>query len=122
MDSRTMTKTIRNLIAALLLIGASNGAMAKDYYQNGNKLLASCEGENIFNQDVCVGYLQAVEDTYNSAAEWKGFESDICAPISVTGGQLIKVWVKYANEHPEKLHLSASDLVLLAYRDAFPCD
>ena len=116
-----MIKTIRNLIAALLLIGASHGAMA-NYFQNGNTMLASCEGENISDKGVCLGYLQAVEDTYNSAAEWKGFESDICAPISVTGGQLIKVWVKYANEDPEKLHVSASDLVLLAYRDAFPCD
>ena len=116
-----MIKTIRNLIAALLLIGASHGAMA-NYYQSGNKMLALCEGEDNLDLAICLGYLQAVADTYKTAAEWEGFESVICAPISVTGRQLQKVWVKYANENPEKLHLSAASIVMHAYKDAFPCD
>ena len=122
MDSRTMTKTIRNLIAALLLIGASNGAMAGGSYQSGNSLLANCESENYFEEGVCLGYLQAAHDTYETTAEWEGFEPTRCVPSGVSGGQLVKVWIKYANEYPEKLHLKAAGTVLNAYAEAFPCD
>ena len=115
-----MTKTIRNLIAALLLIGASHGAMAS--FQSGSSSLTWCESENSQEKSHCFGYLAAVADTADTLAGWEGFEPSICVPLGVTGGQLIKVWVKYANEHPEELHLSASSLVLSAYAEAFPCD
>jgi hypothetical protein len=115
-----MTKTIRNLIAAMLLIGASHGAMAG--FQTGNQLLTECESENYFEQGACHGYMEATADTWDTAALRQIFINDICYPEGVTVGQLLKIWVKYANEHPEKLHLEASGLVVNAYHEVFPCD
>ena len=115
-----MTKTIRNLIAAMLLIGASHGAMAG--FQNGNTLLTACESENYAEQGRCHGYMEAAHDAYRTAAAWHGFEPNICMSVGVSSNQLQKVFVKYANENPESLHYSASNLVLLAYIKAFPCD
>tara|TARA_R110000764_G_scaffold148143_1_gene236040 strand:- start:4 stop:351 length:348 start_codon:yes stop_codon:yes gene_type:complete len=114
-----VTKTIRNLIAAMLLIGASHGAMAD--FQTGNQLLTKCESEIYFEQGACHGYLIATADTWDTAALWQIFINHICMPKSVTGGQLQKVWIKYANEHPERLHLGAAGLVVNAYGQAFPC-
>ena len=105
----------------MLLIGASHGAMA-DSFQSGNSLLTKCESEAPFDVGICIGYLMSVGDTYTTAAAWEGFEPYICMPDTVTAGQLQKIWIKYANEYPEELHFSASSLVLLAYRQAFPCD
>tara|TARA_B110000908_G_C9851481_1_gene270093 strand:- start:80 stop:427 length:348 start_codon:yes stop_codon:yes gene_type:complete len=115
-----MTKTIRNLIAAMLLIGASHGAMAG--FQTGNSLLAQCESENPVEQSGCFHYLQAVIDTWDTAAAGKGFESDLCMSKGVTGGQLQKIWIKYVNDNPENLHFGAAGLVLDSYHKAFPCD
>lgn len=116
-----MIKTIRNLIAALLLIGASHGAMAGGF-ESGNSLLTKCEDEKLEENALCYGYLEAVSDTFERAAVWEGFESDICMPVGVTVGQLLKIWIKWANEHPEDLHFEASSIVLNAYIAAFPCD
>ena len=88
-------------------------------YQTGNSLLAKCENEN---WGLCLGYLQAVSDAYRTAAAWYKFEPDLCVPVGVLSGQLQKVWIKYANEHPEDLHLTASSLVMKAYMEASPCD
>jgi hypothetical protein len=115
-----MTKTIRNLIAAVLLIGASHGAMAG--FESGNRILTKCESESYYDQGYCLGHLQAVSDTYNVSAAWHGFETDNCMPNGVTAGQLLRVWIKWANENPVKLHMDASSLVLLAYKEYFPCD
>tara|TARA_R110001632_G_scaffold105926_1_gene215534 strand:+ start:9955 stop:10305 length:351 start_codon:yes stop_codon:yes gene_type:complete len=116
-----MTKTIRNLIAAMLLIGASQGAVALNFY-SGNTLLAACEIENNFEQAMCQGYLMAVNDTHYAATMWGGLEQFSCLQEGVMSNQLQKIWIKWANENPEKLHFEASGLVLNAYRKAFPCD
>ena len=116
-----MTKTIRNLIAAMLLIGASQGAMAD--FQTGNQLLAKCENEDSFaGQGECLGYLKAAIDTYRTLAVLEEFEPFICMPERVNGRQIEKIWIKYANENPENLHMPAAALVLLADIKAFPCD
>jgi hypothetical protein len=44
-----------------------------------------------------------------------------CVPGEATNQQLARVFVKYANAHPEKLHDEAHSLVLAAFAQAFPC-
>lgn len=41
-------------------------------------------------------------------------------PTGVTIGQLCAIVGKYLEEHPEKLHLSGSLLVISAFNEAFP--
>jgi hypothetical protein len=47
--------------------------------------------------------------------------SYFCLPSAVTNGQVIEVFVKYVNEHPEKLHLSSSTQLTDALLQYFPC-
>ena len=45
----------------------------------------------------------------------------VCAPDSSRRNQLVSIFVKYASDHPEMLHLSAGQVALMALRAAFPC-
>ena len=45
----------------------------------------------------------------------------VCAPEKSTRPQLIAIFVKYANDHPEQLHERFFDVALAALRGAFPC-
>ena len=45
----------------------------------------------------------------------------ICLPQGVTVGQLIAIVQKYLRANPEKWNHGAQDLVLNAFRTAFPC-
>ena len=45
-----------------------------------------------------------------------------CIPAGVTNRQITEVVSKYLKDHPEKLHLNASDLVIDAIQTAWPCD
>ncbi|MFP6801731.1 MAG: Rap1a/Tai family immunity protein, partial [Pseudomonadales bacterium] len=50
-------------------------------------------------------------------------EPKFCVPEGengVTAGQLRKIVVKYLNENPEELHLTAGSLVSNALNEAFP--
>jgi hypothetical protein len=67
-----------------------------------------------FSSGECAGYMWAIMD-FNPAIKW------YCAPEGVTLGQLIKVFLKYMDEHPEQLHEDASLMLLRSLRKAFPC-
>ena len=96
---------------------------AHAFYQDDvGILLRICESASIDDKGVCTGFLQGVHDT-NEALQQLGYLSEdiYCIPQHVREGQLIRVFVNYANRNPEKLHIAASSLVIYAYIDEFPC-
>jgi hypothetical protein len=86
---------------------------------------------NAVDGGLCLGFFTAVDwSIVQSQIDYpvanpnaRGYTfNDVCWPKgTVTLGQEIKVWVKWANEHPSDLHLSAYSLLLAAYAQAWPC-
>ena len=98
---------------------------------SGNKLLELCSapfGSN--NQAWCDGYIIAVDDTltltYAASGAASG-ETDpaihryYCLGAGVTLGQTSLAVLNYLKAHPEKLDMIASQLVISALAEAFPC-
>lgn len=103
------------------ILGISSHAQA--FYQDDvSKFLRICESTSITEIGVCTGFLQGVHDT-NQALQQLGYlaEDIFCIPQYVREGQLIRVFVNYANRNPEKRQIAASSLVIYAYIDEFPC-
>jgi hypothetical protein len=106
-----------SVVAVLLL--ASGGAWA--YFKTGNELLANCTG-NSFKEGYCLGYIASVSDTHNTWVDLGNMSEIFCLPKGVTQGQLQSVGVKYLEENPADLHLTASSLIAHALGRAFPCN
>lgn len=45
----------------------------------------------------------------------------LCLPDGIGNEQFIRILLKYLDQHPEKLHLPAAQLVYDAMQDVFPC-
>jgi hypothetical protein len=45
-----------------------------------------------------------------------------CIPKEVKTKQLRQIFIKFANEHPETIHLGAGGMELNAFAEAFPCE
>lgn len=69
----------------------------------------------------CMGFIAGVADTLSVLKSRSLNPYRACVPDEVTEGQLEKVFKKYADDHPEQLHLSAADVVSTALAKAFPC-
>jgi hypothetical protein len=69
----------------------------------------------------CVSYIEGALGAYYSASEWVPKSAGFCLPAGVTGDQIPKIFVRFSDEHPEYLHVTASRIVLLAVHDVFPC-
>lgn len=127
-----MKRSITVLAAILLL--TFGGSAYSEANGDGNELLHACKltlddnvtkEKNIYNgymlYGYCLGILQAVADTNSSLFEEMG-KRLFCFPSNgIKNKQSVKIVVKYLEEHPEKLHLHNTDLVISAYREAFPC-
>jgi len=109
---------MKKLIAGLALL-ITTGVTQASFYR-ANELLEWCETPK--SSDACLGYISGATDVLTSDSEGPLSAEFICMPASVTTGQILKVYVKYANDNPEKLHYSASILLANALVTAFPCE
>jgi len=103
-------------------INVSIAEEARRFY-TGNELIQWCETESTVTDGFCFNYLAGVSDTHNLLYAEKEIPKKLyCTPLGVKFGQLRRVFLKYANDNPQDLHLSASRLVLKAFVHSFPCN
>jgi len=76
-------------------------------------------GKAAVNSVLCSGvtkYVDPVEQMKSSFDQLK-----ICIPRNATREQLARVFIKYADAHPEIWHLSSWEVTMYAFHDAFKC-
>jgi hypothetical protein len=72
-----------------------------------------------FNAGHCNGFISGVLLTSQTGSPDKN--KTYCVPGGVTLGQVIGVFLKYADEYPSALHLDAGFSLVVAMTVAFPC-
>lgn len=122
---------------ALLAIGLSvyTTATALAYGDlDGNHLLKACnsaladwktlDADGHVLVGYCAGLIHGVAGAHRPAQAASGDNSakaPFCLPDSITIHEGARAVVTYLNEHPERLHDEATDLVTAALGGAFPC-
>ncbi len=81
---------------------------------------AADEGKTIDLME-CMGYITGFIDGASLIAKGDPSVFHVCIPTAVTKGQLIRVVLKYAEDHPENLHWIAANFVSAALMRSFPC-
>jgi len=111
-------------ILAMLLSSSVTWAHPSKGYTDGNDLRDQC-GAAIakdagFGAGACLGFIEGFRQLAVMTQPVTNLKL-LCLPDGVPNGQLAKVIVKYLDQHPEKLHLPAAQLMYDATDDAFPC-
>lgn len=73
---------------------------------------------------MCRAFVEGVLEGYSlayRAQETFGDILEFCAPDSVTLGQVVRIFINHANQHPETTDLDMTIVLLGAMRSAFPC-
>lgn len=123
-----MNKLALLVFAGFLIAGSS--LFAEETYTTGNKLKPACaayvagippdRGEAL-KAGVCIGFVDGWVQLAMMLKPPLVSEELFCPPKGVTNQQVIDVAVKYMNDHPEKLHLSAAQILYDAMSNSFPC-
>ena len=69
---------------------------------------------------ICAGYVMGVSDTHDMITALNSSPS-FCAPDDVTVGQMVNPVHRYLVGNPERIHLSASNIIVNALKEEFPC-
>jgi len=116
---------MKPLSNCLLLLSLFTGAQALHAQTTGNKLREQCaaasRSEMSINAGLCIGFING----FWEVAKMLPLSAKInlaCWPDGVTPNQIAKIVVKYLDEHPERLHLPAAQLVYDATYAVFPCE
>jgi len=70
----------------------------------------------------CLGFMNGLLVSNRLFLDMKRGAPFFCAPQAVTPGQAAQIFVKYMNDHPEKLHEGAPVMVMVSLMAAFPCN
>lgn len=74
-----------------------------------------------FESGVCWGAFAAIQAVIVRARPGEQPFLLVCAPPKSTRLQLIAVFVRYSEDHPNRLHEDFMDVALDSLRQAFPC-
>ena len=69
--------------------------------------------------DQCLGYIQGASDAFDLAM-FELFPIKPCVPEEATAEELVPVFLKFIDDHPEKLSYGAADVLWQAMAAAFP--
>lgn len=90
-------------------------------YFTGVSILNWCKKEDEISNILCVNYLKGLYDGAALPRQVYKLDAQFCKPLAVSGNQMRLIFLKYAREHPERLHESAAPLLFSALADAYPC-
>jgi hypothetical protein len=114
--------SVRHIMIVILLGAASCGVIQAQ--RSGNELRDPCAAaanrEKSIEAGQCIGFLNGFQQMAAMLEPVAGVKL-ACLPDGSTPTQLAKVVVRYLDQHPEKLHLPAAQLVYDATAEAFPC-
>lgn len=110
-----------------LILALSLPTTAGAQFLSGSTLLEWCAvsaGEDVIKAGYCLGYIRATADALQFHRKVNVYPNNpvpVCIPDSIVTNDLELTFEAWAAKHPEKLHLSASGLVISAFREAYPC-
>ena len=104
----------KKVVALAALIFAPVSTFAAPAFETGGTLLDACNAPNLSQHWYCLGYVAAIADLHIEREQ-------ICLPPGATKDDLTRVVKKYLEVNPVTSGESASDGVLYALMEAFPC-
>jgi len=111
------------LINGLAIDGNDYAGFCKTYLKvYGDGETVSGKPEDFLAAGVCMGYTRGVLEALNSLQKIAFVPQFFCIPAEVPDNQLYRVALKYLENNPADLHGSASELLVAAFGEAFPCE
>ena len=118
---------MRRAIALAFALGLAAPA-AHALEARTDELMWMCEGrasgnevENFGKQAQCIGFIDGIVDANAMMKGFLGVQLFCPPPGGISLDQAMRIFLKWANDHPEELRESARISVTLSLVQAFPC-
>jgi Rap1a immunity proteins len=103
-------------MALTVLTGEARADGGRGFY-DGNKLYEICISTNVYDEGVCLGYVEGVVDHM----DWMRLTGPQCIPAGTEARQVRDVVINYLRDHPEDRSYTANAMVRFAVYQAWNC-
>lgn len=80
-----------------------------------------CEATELGLVTYCFAYIAGVHDTVRAYETWLRFR-EFCPPIASSQADMRRAFVTYLKAHPDAASGEAASVIVLAFKDQFPCE
>jgi hypothetical protein len=108
------------ILLPLFIFGSAQAQQSP--LETGNTILPICTSKQVTNHLICVSYIAGFLSGVGNQAILSGSKPLFCLPKGVSNGQVVSVFTRYLNEHPEQLHIDVPSLLVFSLGNAFPCE
>ena len=105
----------------ILALATSANAELLNANATANDMLTSCQSPNDRDRWDCLNFMLGVAQTHEFMVDTRFVPRLYCTPEAGTFDQMRRVFVKWAEDHPQYLHQKAAPAFIAALKDAFPC-
>ena len=121
-------RLLASVVLGLFLLGSSvSSVRAGDEYSTVGHLMRACSSyiskntEELLDIGFCGGFVKGVGDVLSGLQKAQLLAPVYCTPSNATGDQMARIFVKYAEDHPETHHKLSVIGFIGAMKEAFPC-
>ncbi len=80
-----------------------------------------CEAAQSGLVTYCFAYIAGVHDTVRAYETWLRFR-EFCPPVGSSQADMRRAFVTYLKAHPDAASGEAASVIVLAFKDQFPCE
>ncbi len=88
----------------------------------GSEFLTMCNKQSDAYPAKCTGYVAGIYEAYITFNSWELIADTLCLPETATTSSMVDVSVEHLQKQSDKQNANASNLILNALADAFPCN
>jgi hypothetical protein len=127
-----MTKWL--LVSAAIYFGSVHAFAGESIFPTAGEMASWCQpyktatlkgdqvsGDFTMESQMCKGAFMTIQQIGTTALDGSNDVLKICFPVQSRTSELIKVFSKYVDDHPERGHEKFTDVALAAFWDAYPC-
>ena len=117
---------MRFILSVLVFAAIMGTATPAAATMRTDELLWKCRGEDqppMIGVSACIGFVSGFIDAFALIdGMTEGRTRFFCLPgRGISNDQAIRIFIKWANEHPGDLHTTARTTLMLALANTFPC-
>ena len=109
------------LLAMLLALSEATHSQGQAFF-DGYGLASLCQSTEIIDLSGCAGYIAAAADMHDVFVANGAMSELWCAPVGVTGEELIQVVMIFLDSQSGHLDAAAGTFIAAAFMEAFPCE
>ena len=121
MKKLTLLLVAVSLFVALPLMAEEQAAPESTFFLLGTCMDVVYQDESLTTSAYCKAFIKGAVNTHKYYTSYYNFPKQYCLPKGLSESEIIRIFIKFTQQHPEFIENPALTTLHYALKDTFPC-